>query len=105
MQTNNIKQKKMFSIVKQYNKGKLTTQQIFQQYSITKNSLKYWRNKYAAQQAGTHENTNVFLPITLEPEPQEQIATQLKITYPNGVVINIPNQNDLKLIQQLIHMA
>jgi len=99
------KQDKMFSLVEQFNEGKLTILQIREQHNITKDSFRYWREKYASQNIKKQEISKLFLPLVVEQEKSQQSTIPITLTYPNGVQITLGGAMNLQIIQQLIHLA
>ena len=86
----------MFSLVEQWKVSNQSKILFCKNNSINIHTFDYWYFKYKKQNASTN-----FIEI----KPPKTITTgKLRLTYPNGVSIELPENTNLALISSLIHI-
>ena len=93
---NQQRQQEMFSLVEQWKQSNQSKISFCKNNSVNLHTFDYWHIKYKKQNA-----PNDFVEI----KSAQYVSTQkLRLTYPNGVSIELPENSNLALISALIHL-
>ncbi len=97
----NSEQEKMYCIIEEWQKDKISKAEICRRYNISRSRFFYWLYKYQKKDEKNGKQEK-FIPI----EVIKPIGTipQIKIVYPNQVTVIIDNNHDLNFIKQLINI-
>jgi len=103
------------SVYERYRSSGLCVKYFCQNEGIAENKFYYWRNKQKSLERAFNQPTG-FVPIVFNNNSTELRNTDRKpvmgnhsscgnmfeIVYPNGVVVRIPQETDIKQVQLLI---
>jgi transposase-like protein len=79
----------MYPLVKMFNESAQSMEQFCQDHGISMHVFNYWRSKYNIQ-ARPKKSSFVALEVSNTKERLPQSNRVMKISYPNGVVIELP---------------
>ena len=89
----------MYSIVESWKESGLSKKQFCNREGIATGTFYYWLDQYLGKGLGKQQELRNFqevLPV---------IEQQLDICYPNGVMIKVPKDSSLSVLQQLIGLV
>ncbi len=95
------KKERMFQLVFQQEESDLTVADFCKQHAVKMSVFNYWKSKQK-KELDSHVDKGFFVSID---NPDPRIDTDIVITYPNGVTINIPSTSAaISTIQSLIQL-
>lgn len=87
----------MYALIEKSNQCNVSKKQFCQQEGIPLSVFYYWQKKY--KQASQAPDKG-FLPVGISSKPQARGS--IEITFPNGVILRLEEENDLEMICSLI---
>jgi transposase-like protein len=93
-------QQEMFSLIKKWKKSGIQQQEFCEQHDLSIHTFYYWLRKYKrAESSGSG-----FIPVEIQgvkPRPEER--EEIRIEYPNGVLVRINESVKISRIKALIN--
>jgi hypothetical protein len=97
---NQQRQQQMYEFVEQYKKSGQSKEKFCKEKSINLHTFEYWYQKF-------RKSTEVEKFIEIKPTRQNSIIQNtgqtIKLSYPNGIVAEIPTDTKIEIIQSLIN--
>lgn len=100
----------------EYLKVNISARDFCQKQGISENRFYYWTKKLKCNAVANIEQPKSFIPISSEAvsclataiqSKQEKVIrakpSEIKIVYPNGVVLQLESDGDLEILRQLIN--
>jgi len=88
----------MFSIVMEYLNSGMKQQEFCSKHDLTRRIFGYWFRKYKREVPSDES----FISVKLYDAPQTKPAEEMKISFPNGVVIHLLSSSPENIIRSLI---
>ncbi len=101
----------------EYLKANISVRDFCQEQGISENRFYYWTKKLKCNAVANIEQPKSFIPISSEAvsclataiqSKQEKVIrakpSEIKIVYPNGVVLQLESDGDLEILRQLINL-
>jgi hypothetical protein len=79
----------MYPLVKVFNESAESMEEFCQEHVISMHVFNYWRSKYSSE-AKPKKSSFVALELSKTKDPLPQSSLVMKISYPNGVVVELP---------------
>ena len=89
----------MFPIVEEWQNSDLSMSRFCKQRGIAKSVFYYWKKRYKEEQG-----TGGFVPIKVDKRNHSSNSSMIEITYPNGVIVRLPNQTLPSVVGQYLHL-
>lgn len=89
----------MFRIVEEWQNSDLSMAGFCKQRGIAKSAFYYWKKRYKEEQS-----TGGFVPIKVDKGNHSSNPSVIEITYPNGVIVRLPNQTLPSVVGQYLHL-
>ena len=87
----------MFPIIEEWQNSGLSMAGFCKQKGIAKSVFYYWEKRYKEVQS-----TGGFVPIKINNRNQTSDPSVIEITYPNGVIVRLPNQTLPAIVRQYL---
>lgn len=96
----------MYLAIEIWQESGLSQYKYCKQEGMSRNTFKYWLNKYRNETGKSFPTTNSFIPVHLS-QPKDRTVgynkqREITITYPNGTEVNCPVDAPVQLIKALI---
>jgi hypothetical protein len=87
----------MFSLIKEWQNSPLGKKHFCEQSQIGIHKFNYWLKKYKDEGQSTPSGFTVYRVIG------QTLSSNIRLSFPNGVIAEMPPGSDYILIHQLIH--
>ncbi|MDX2368157.1 MAG: hypothetical protein QNK36_07110 [Colwellia sp.] len=105
--SNTIAQEEMFSLVEKWKESTVSQKSFCRTENVSFYKFYYWLKKYNLQNESSSSKELIgkgFIPINTFSPPAPKVVSILKLSYPNGVVVECSNELSVSRIESLIKL-